>query len=323
MKQILSAVFQPGFFTSAPVHGALLVGAVVALVSGAVGVFTVLRGQSFAGHSLADLGTLGGSGAFLLGASPLAGFVVAGVLVAGAMDLFGAERRRSRDVSTGIVLGAVLGVSALLLYFDTTSGSSTGVAVTILFGSLFAATGLTVPATVVLAALGLALLAVLYRPLLLSSVSTDLAAARGIPVRALGSVFLMAIGVTVALASLTVGTILSPALLIGPAATALRLTRRPAAAMALAAGFGLAATWLGTLLAYDSYRWPPAGNGWPVSFFIMALIFVGYLAGGLAQVGRRASHSAGATRPTRPIQPTRPSRARTSAADDHIPTEAA
>lgn len=316
MRQILSAVFQPGFFTSAPVHAALLVGAVVAVVSGAVGVFAVLRGQSFAGHSLADLGTLGGSGAYLLGASPLAGFVVAGVLVSGAMDLFGAERRRLRDVSTGIVLGAVLGLSALLLYFDTTSGSTTGVTVTILFGSLFAGTGLTVPATVVLAGLGLALLALLYRPLLLSSVSTDLAAARGVPVRLLGLVFLMAIGVTVALASLTVGTILSPALLIGPAATALRLTRRPAAAMATAAGLGLGATWLGTLLAYDSYRWPPAGNGWPVSFFIMALIFLGYLAGGLAHRGRRARAAAGTPEAGRAEAPGRRFEA-------HTPPEAA
>jgi hypothetical protein len=138
---VLHAVFEPGFWGSQPVRDALLTGAVVALVSGAVGVFTVLRGQSFAGHSLADLGTLGGSGAFLLGIGPLWGFVGAGVAVGGAMDLSGSERRSARDVSTGIVLGAVLGVSALLLYFDTTSGSTTGVTVTVLFGSLFAVTG--------------------------------------------------------------------------------------------------------------------------------------------------------------------------------------
>jgi zinc/manganese transport system permease protein len=282
MGSLLASVFQPGFFSSSPVHSALLVGAIVALVSGAVGVFAVLRSQAFAGHALSDLGTLGGSGSYLLGVPPLAGFAATGAVVAGAMDVFGAEQRRSRDVSTGIVLGAVLGLSALLLYFDTTQSSTTGTTVTILFGSLFAVTGLTVPATVGLGVLGLLLLALLYRPLLLSSVNNDLAAARGIPVRALGFVFLVAMGVTVALASLTVGTILSPALLIGPAATALRLTRRPAAAMALAGGLGLGATWLGVVLAYDSYRWPPDRSGWPVSFFIMTLIFLGYLLSGAA-----------------------------------------
>lgn len=285
MKSVWSAVFQSGFLSSGPVHAALLTGAVVAMVSGAVGVFTVLRSQSFAGHSLADLGTLGGSGAYLMGVGPLWGFVTAGIFVGGAMDAFGSERRKSRDVSTGIVLGAVLGVSALLLYFDTTNSNTTGATVTILFGSLFAVSGYTVPATVLFAALGVALLAVLYRPLLLSSVNGDLAAARGIRVRLLGLVFMIVMGVTVALGSLIVGTILSPALLIGPAATALRLARRPVAAMVLAAGLGVAATWLGILLAYDSYHWPPTGDGWPVSFFVIALIFAGYLGSGVRARG--------------------------------------
>lgn len=280
------SIVEPGFLSSAPVHAALLTGAVVALVSGAVGVFTVLRGQSFAGHSLADLGTLGGSGAFLLGATPLWGFIAVGVAVGGAMDLSGSERRSARDVSTGIVLGAVLGLSALVLYFDTTQNSTTGVTVSVLFGSLFAVTGYTVPATVAFAALGLGVLALFYRPLLLSSIGPEIAAARGVRVRLLGLVFLITMGVTVALASLIVGTILSPALLIGPAAAALRMTRRPLAAMVTAGGIGVAATWLGVLLAYDSYRWPPAGDGWPVSFFVVALIFLVYLGSGARRNGR-------------------------------------
>lgn len=286
MTGLWHSIVEPGFFSSGPVHAALLTGAVVAVVSGAVGVFTVLRGQSFAGHSLADLGTLGGSGAFLFGATPLWGFIAAGVVVGGAMDLSGSERRSARDVSTGIVLGAVLGLSALVLYFDTTRNSTTGVTVSVLFGSLFAVTGYTVPGTVAFAALGLGVLTLFYRPLLLSSIGPEIAAARGVRVRVLGLVFLITMGVTVALASLIVGTILSPALLIGPAAAALRMTRRPLAAMVTAAGIGVAATWLGVLLAYDSYRWPPAGDGWPVSFFVVALIFLVYLAGGLRRRGR-------------------------------------
>jgi zinc/manganese transport system permease protein len=45
----------------------------------------------------------------------------------------------------------------------------------------------------------------------------------------------------------------------------------------VAAAIGVAATWLGILLAYDSYYWPPAGRGWPVSFFVVTLIVGGYL----------------------------------------------
>jgi zinc/manganese transport system permease protein len=284
MTTILQYLIEPGFFTSAPVHAALVTGAIVALVSGAVGMFTVLRSQSFAGHAMSDMGTLGGSAAYLAGTNPLWGFVGIGVIVAGLMDLFGAEQKRSRDISTGIVLGAILGLSALLLYLDTTESSTTGATISILFGSLFAVTGYTVPATVALGLIGAGALTLLYRPLLLTSVSNDLAAARGIRVRLLGVVFLLTMGVSVSLASLTVGTILSPALLIGPAATALRITRRPFAALVTAGAIGLSATWLGILLAYDSYHWPPTGtDGWPVSFFIMTLIFLAYLASGLGE----------------------------------------
>jgi len=71
--------------------------------------------------------------------------------------------------------------------------------------------------------------------------------------------------------------VLSTALLIGPAATALRVTKSPIRAMVASAITGLVATWLGIVLAYDSYYWPPYGHGWPVSFFVVALVLIGYL----------------------------------------------
>jgi zinc/manganese transport system permease protein len=266
-----------GFFASDPVRVALAAGAAAAAVSGVVGVFTVVRGQSFAGHALGDLGTLGGSGAYLAGVNPLWGFVGIGAVVAATMELLGVQRRRGRDIATGVVLGAALGVSALLLYLDTVHTSTTGASVAILFGSLFALSPGSLPAMAGLAAAGTLAVALVYRPLLLSSVDPGLAAARGVRVRALGLGFLVLMGVTVSLTSMVVGTVLSPALLVGPAATALRLTRRPAASMALAAGIGIAATWAGVVLAYASYRWPPAHQGWPVSFFVVAIVFVVYL----------------------------------------------
>ncbi|MCQ4079273.1 metal ABC transporter permease [Streptomyces sp. RB6PN25] len=284
MGGVVNAVFAPGFFHSDPVRTALIAGAIVALVSGAVGVITVLRGQSFAGHALSALGTLGGSAAFLVGVSPLWGFLTSGVVVAGAMEAVGTQRRRGRDVATGLVLSTALGLSALLLYFDTIANSTTGVTITILFGSLFAISGITVPAMILLSLVCLAVLALLYRPLLLSSVSAELAAARGIPVRALGLAFLLLMALSAALSSVAVGTILSTALLIGPAATALRLTRRPAMAMAVAGAIGVISTWAGIVLAYDSYHWAPAGKGWPVSFFVVAVIFTLYL---VADLGTR------------------------------------
>ena len=75
---MLHAVFEPGFFSSGPVHVALAVGGLVALVSGIVGSFAVVRGQSYAGHALADISVTGGSASFLVGVSPLWGFVGVG-----------------------------------------------------------------------------------------------------------------------------------------------------------------------------------------------------------------------------------------------------
>jgi zinc/manganese transport system permease protein len=271
-------LFEPGFFQTSAVHVALVIGAVVALVSGPVGVFTVMRGQSFAGHSLADLGSTGGSAAFLLGISPLLGFVGMGVLAAGVMEGIGIRRPRGRDLATGIVLGAGLGLAALFLYLDTTHESTSGATIDVLFGSIFAVSSSTVPLVIGFSVVALALVGVLYRPLLLSSLSPDVAAARGVPVRLVATGYFLALAVAVSLSAVTIGAILSTALLIGPAATGLRLSRRPGVAMALAAVIGVGAAWLGILLAYDSYDWTSGGQGLPVSFFIVALIFVGYLA---------------------------------------------
>jgi zinc/manganese transport system permease protein len=194
------------------------------------------------------------------------------------MDALGARRPRGRDLATGIVRGAGLGLAALFLYFDTTSTSTSGAAITILFGSMFTIGTGVVPLVAAFGLPALVIVAVLYRPLLLSSVSADLAAVRGVRVRLTGLACLIAIALAVSLAAMTVGAILSTALLVGPAAIALRLTRTPGRATLAAAVIAVAATWLGIVLAYDSFTWPPSHDGWPVSFFIVALIFVAFIA---------------------------------------------
>jgi zinc/manganese transport system permease protein len=274
---VLRYLFEPGFFGSGPVHVALAVGTVIALTSAVVGVFTVTRGQSFAGHALADIGTTGGSGAFLIGVNQFWGYLAFGAGAAAIMELIGIQRRRGRDVATGVVLGAGLGLAALFLYLGTQYSSTTGASFTILFGSMFVITSSTVPALITSALLALATVAVLARVLLLSSLSPDIAAARGVPVRAVGAAYLMALAVSVALSAVIIGSVLSTALLIGPAATALRVAKGPVRAMAAAAGIGVAATWIGIVLAYDSFYWPPARRGWPVSFFVVTLIVGCYL----------------------------------------------
>lgn len=290
-----AAIFAPGFFSNPAVHTALIIGGVVAVVSAIVGTFTVMRGQSFAGHSLADLGTAGGSGAALIGASSLYGFVAVNIAAAAIMDLIGVRSARGRDLATGIVLGAALGLAALFLYEDTTTTSSNSTTVNVLFGSLFTVPGSMTPIVAVFSVVAVGLVAVVYRPLILSSVSTDLAAARGIPIRLVAIGYLVALAIAVSLSALTIGAILSTALLIGPPATALRLAKRTGVAIILAALIGIAAVWSGILLAYDSAAWTSNGQGWPVSFFIVAMAFTFYL----------IAHLSARLRPERRLTPVR------------------
>jgi zinc/manganese transport system permease protein len=276
----VNALFAAGLFQSGPVLTALVVGGFVSVVTAVVGVFTVSRGQSFAGHSLADLGAVGGSAAFFLGISQIWGFVAAGVIAALLMEVIGVKRIRGRDVATGIVLGSGLGLTALFLYWDTTISNTSNAAISVLFGSLFVINASIVPIVIALSVVALVLVAVLYRPLKLESVDPDLAQVRGSSVRLTGTLFLVALALAVALSSLSIGAILSTVLLIGPPAAALRLTDRVGHAVLVAAALGLASTWVGIVVSYDSYDWFGAHHNWPVSFCIVALVLIVYLVSG-------------------------------------------
>lgn len=280
-------LFEPGLFSNDTVRTALLVGLTAAIVSAIVGVFTVLRGQSFAGHALTDVATAGGAGAFLAGVAPIIGFVGGGVLGAGAMDAIGVQRVKGRDIATGVVLGAATGLSALFLYLSATSSASTGATQLILFGSIFTVQPSTLPDVVVLSCVVLLTVVYIARPLLLSSLSVELAAARGIRVRGVGLAFMVVLAVSVGLSAIVIGSILSTALLIGPPASALKLANRFWSGAAVAVLLGVAATWAGIVCAYDSYYWIPSHRALPVSFFVVTFVVVEFVFVSLVQRRRR------------------------------------
>src|SRR6202453_2537431 len=156
--------------------------------------------------------------AFLIGVSQFWGYLAFGAGAAAIMELIGIQRRRGRDVATGVVLGAGLGLAALFLYLGTQYSSTTGASFTILFGSIFVITPSTVPILITSAVLALGTVVLLARVLLLTSLSPDIAAARGVPVRAVGAFYLMALAVSVSLSAVTIAALLTTPLLIGPAA---------------------------------------------------------------------------------------------------------
>lgn len=282
MAWLQQYLFSPDMFANDQVANALLAGAVVAAVSAMIGYFVVLRGLSFIGHAVTDIGFTGGAGAALLGLNALWGltaFCVAAALGVGALG----DRARERDVATGVILSLSLGIGALFLYINTRFVSAP---FALLFGSIFEVDPGTTRVMVVVGLACLAALAALYRPLLFSSLSPETAAARGVPVGLVSALFLVCMAVAVAEAAQVVGVLLSTALLIGPPATAACLVTRPGLGIAAAAVLGVLETWLGIDLAYVSYNWPPGGKGWPVSFFITALALLCYL---LARLLRPAS----------------------------------
>ena len=180
------------------------------------------------------------------------------------------QRLRGRDVATGIVLGFATGLSALFLYLDTTKSATTGVSQQILFGSIFTLDPSTIPLVVVMS---------VARPWRssrdLSTAAAELDQSRSRRRRAASEPASSAScswsrwPIAVGLSSIAIGSILSTALLIGPAATALRVTKSLRAAFVWSSVLGVVATWLGVLLAYNSYYWFPSSQGLPVSFFIV------------------------------------------------------
>jgi zinc/manganese transport system permease protein len=280
-------LLEPGIWSNAAVRTGTGVGVVVAAVSALVGLFTVVRSQSFAGHALADVATAGGAGAGVFGFSPLGGFVIGSLLGAGAMEAIGVERVRQRDVATGIVLGGATGLSALFLYLITLNTSSTGSTQSILFGSLFSVSN---SSFVLISGLSLVVtlaLGVLGRPLLLTSVSPDAARARGVAVRRVALAYTLLMAVTVGLSAIVIGSVLSTALLIGPPAAALRLGRRLGASMVMAVALGAGAVIAGVVASYDSYYWWPSHRALPVSFCVVTMVVVELIV--TSALARRAS----------------------------------
>jgi zinc/manganese transport system permease protein len=252
-------------FDFAFLRNAFIAGTVVAVVAGVVGYFVVLRGLSFAGHALSHVGFAGATGAVVLHVPAVVGllaFSCGGAAVMGALG----ERMRGRDVGIGIVLSWSLGLGVLFL--SLYSGYATE-AYALLFGEILGISVGNLVVTVGAAVLALAAMAVLYRPLLFSSIDEDAAEARGVPVRAVGVAFMLVLAIAVASAAQVVGILLVFALLVTPAAIAERFTARPAHAIALSVILALAFTWGGLILAsYAPY---------PVSFFITTLAFGAYV----------------------------------------------
>jgi zinc/manganese transport system permease protein len=246
-------------------------GTIVAIVAGAIGYFVVLRGSSFAAHALSHIGFAGATGAVVLSLNPIIGLLAFTVGAGVAIGALG-NRLRGRDVTIGIVLAWTLGLGVLFL--SLYRGYATE-AYAILFGQILGISTADVSATLVAGVITLVALVLVYRPLLFSSVDEDLASAKGVPVTALSIGFMAILAVAVTEAVQVVGVLLIFALIVTPAAIAVRFSSRPPVAILLGILLALAFTWLGLAIAFYSPH--------PVSFFITTLAFATYVVVRLAE----------------------------------------
>jgi zinc/manganese transport system permease protein len=258
---------------------ALIGGSLVAVAAGLLGYFVITRQNAFAAHALAHIGFPGATGAILIGAPVtlgLAVFCVGGGLLIG---LFG-RRVADREMATGTILALATALGVLFASLASANASTT---TSVLFGNLLAISDdqLLVYAAFTLAVVGT--LAVLARPLVFASVDPAVAEARGVPVRALGLAFVVLLALTITMAVQVVGTLLLFALVVTPAATALRITARPVRVALIAVALALAAVWGGLVLS--------AVVDLPPSFFIVSLAVLAWVVV-LAVVGRRRNRLA-------------------------------
>ncbi|MGJ4050702.1 metal ABC transporter permease [Corynebacterium macclintockiae] len=245
------------------VQNALLAALLLGIVSGAIAPLIVMRKMSFAAHSTGELALMGAAAALLFGFSASWGALIGAVLAAVALTALG---QREQDAIVAVVLSFGMGLSVLFIYLYPGRSSA---AFSLLTGQIVGVSSASLGILAVLAALVVATMALLWRPLLFATVDPVLAAASGVKVRVLALVFAALIGVVASQGVQIVGALLLIALLITPGAAAVKVTSNPVLAVVLSGTFSVVSA-VGGLVA-------SLAPGLPVSVFVTTLSFVIYL----------------------------------------------
>lgn len=247
------------------VQASIAAGAVLGIVGGLIGVFVMQRDMAFAVHGISELSFAGAAGALLLGANVVAGSIVGSLIAAAIIGMLGAKAR-DRNSIIGVLMPFGLGLGILFLaLYPGRSGNKFGLLTGQIISVDFPQLGLLISISVVV----LAVLLVIWRPLTFDSLDTEVAVARGVPSRTLALVFMVLLGLTVAVSVQVIGALLVLALLVTPAASALRVSSSPVLVPVLAMTFGLVSAVGGILIAI--------GGSLPISPFITTISFLIYV----------------------------------------------
>ncbi|NBD24131.1 metal ABC transporter permease [Paenibacillus glycinis] len=245
---------------------AFLAGTLVAIMSGAIGVFVIARNLSFIAHTFSHIGFSGAAFSVLAGWNPIGGLLLFSIASAFAIGGFGVKLFR-REVTISVVLSLFLGLG--LLFLSMSAKKATAMTA-LLFGSVVGISRDNVIEIVCLSAAVLVVFAFFYKPLKFDSFDPAGAQAARLPVRLLSIGFLLLLAVAVSEAILIVGALLVFTLLTAPAAAARHMTHSVARMMLWSAAFGVLGVWGGLVLSYYTNA--------PVSFYITALETLFYFA---------------------------------------------
>jgi zinc/manganese transport system permease protein len=255
------------------------VGTMVAVVGGVVGFFVVLRGSAFAAHAIPNGAFAGAAGANLIGVNPLIGLGV--FSVAAALGIGTMSRRGRSDAVTALALVMMLALGAAFLSLSTQYEPQI---FSLLFGEILGVSTSEILPVVGLGAAAIAAVAVLYRPLLLSSIAPDVAAARGLRPQRLEMAFLVVIACATTMTVPVVGALLIFTLMIGPPAAAQCFTDRAGRAMVGSVIIALLTIWMALACAFET--------NWPVGFYVSVFSATWYgLGRGYAAWHRRRSRA--------------------------------
>jgi zinc/manganese transport system permease protein len=250
------------------------VASIVAIVAGLVGFFVVLRGSAFVAHAIPNGSFAGAAGATLIGLNTIVGLGLFSLL--GALGIGFLGRRGRHDAVTALALVVMLGLGALFLSF---SEEYEPAVYSLLFGEVLGISNNEVAPTAILAAVSVAAVAVIYRPLMLSSVLADVGEARGVSRFKMEICFLVVVALATTMTVPVVGTLLIFSLMIGAPAAARSLTSRPRTALCLSVAVALVTVWAALALSY--------ATDYPVGFFVGAGSAVAYTLGRLVAVVRQ------------------------------------
>ncbi|GAA5145648.1 metal ABC transporter permease [Microbacterium pseudoresistens] len=243
----------------------IIAGAVLGVVGGLVGVFVMQRDLAFAVHGVSELSFAGAAAALLFGGSVVAGSIGGALVAAILIGLLG-SRARERNSIVGVLMPFGLGLGILFLsLYDGRSANR----FSLLTGQIVAVSSPDLGWLIGISAVVLVVLVLVWNPLRFDSLDPVSAQARGIPTGAIGLVFMVLLGLIVAVAVHIIGALLVMALLVTPAAAAMRIAAGPVAVPVLAAVFGFVSAVGGILLAL-------AGT-LPVSPYITTISFAIYL----------------------------------------------